>query len=94
MSPLKTFSRMIFAAALLAFVILPVTALADNPHVRPYGDVKTLAPFPVPPGSPEGIAVRGNKAYVSGPARFGTAGGRPQSLPPVQRRRAGRHRLR
>jgi sugar lactone lactonase YvrE len=31
----------------------------------------------VPPGSPEGIAVKGNKAYVSGPARFGTAGGPP-----------------
>jgi sugar lactone lactonase YvrE len=62
---------------LLAFAILPLTAFADDSQTRPYGDVRTLAPFPVPPGSPEGIAVKGNKAYVSGPARFGTAGGPP-----------------
>ena len=77
MSPLKNFLRMIFIPSLLAIAILPLTAFADNPHTRPYGDVRTLAPFPVPPGSPEGIAVKGNKAYVSGPARFGTAGGPP-----------------
>jgi sugar lactone lactonase YvrE len=67
----------IFIPCLLALVILPLTVFADNPNKRSYGDVQTLAPFPVPPGSPEGIAVKGNKAYVSGPARFGTAGGPP-----------------
>lgn len=69
--------RKIAVSCLLAFAILPLVAFADNPHTRPFGDVQTLAPFPVPPGSPEGIAVKGNKAYVSGPARFGTAGGAP-----------------
>ena len=73
---------------LLAFAILPLTAFADNPHTRPYGDVRTLAPFPVPPGSPEGIAVKGNKAYVSGPARFGTAG-QPPSIVVVYDTRTG-----
>jgi sugar lactone lactonase YvrE len=67
----------IVVCCLLAFAVMPLVAFADNPHTRPFGDVQTLAPFPVPPGSPEGIAVKGNKAYVSGPARFGTAGGPP-----------------
>ncbi len=40
---------------------------------RPFGDVKVLATVPSP-GFPEGIAVNGNKVYVAGPARFGTAG--------------------
>src|SRR5918997_1549935 len=47
---------------------------------RPFGDVKVLATFPTPPGYPEGIAVKGNKFYVSGPARFGTAGHGPSKV--------------
>ncbi|HEV7905177.1 MAG TPA: SMP-30/gluconolactonase/LRE family protein [Pyrinomonadaceae bacterium] len=73
---------------LLAFALMPLSAFADNPHKRPYGDVQTLAPFPVPPGSPEGIAVKGNKAYVSGPARFGTAG-QPPSIVVVYDTKSG-----
>ena len=88
MSPEKKLFQKIFLPCLLALVILPLTAFADNPHTRPYGDVQTLAPFPVPPGSPEGIAVKGNKAYVSGPARFGTAG-QPPSIVVVYDTRTG-----
>ncbi|HEX8456618.1 MAG TPA: SMP-30/gluconolactonase/LRE family protein [Pyrinomonadaceae bacterium] len=88
MSPLKNFSRTLLTTALFAFIILPTAALADNPYTRPYGDVQTLAPFPVPPGSPEGIAVKGNKAYVSGPARFGTAK-QPPSIVVVYDTRTG-----
>jgi sugar lactone lactonase YvrE len=77
---------MILASCL--FAILSVTAFANNPYARPYGDVQTLSPFPVPPGSPEGIAVKGNKAYVSGPARFGTAG-QPPSIVVVYNTRTG-----
>ncbi|HJR07999.1 MAG TPA: SMP-30/gluconolactonase/LRE family protein [Pyrinomonadaceae bacterium] len=84
----KKLARKILAPCLVALFILPLTAFADNPHTRPYGDVQTLAPFPVPPGSPEGIAVRGNKAYVSGPARFGTAG-QPPSIVVVYDTRTG-----
>jgi hypothetical protein len=40
------------------------------------GDSKVFAPVPAP-GYPEGIAVRGNKVYVSGPATFGL------TVPPV-----------
>jgi sugar lactone lactonase YvrE len=88
MTPRKKLLRMLLAPCLLAFAILPLTAFADNPHTRPYGDVQTLAPFPTPPGSPEGIAVKGNKAYVSGPARFGTAG-QPPSIVVVYDTRDG-----
>jgi sugar lactone lactonase YvrE len=88
MTHLKKLLRKALVPCLLAFAIMPLTAFADNPHQRPYGDVQTLAPFPVPPGSPEGIAVKGNKAYVSGPARFGTAG-QPPSIVIVYNTKTG-----
>jgi sugar lactone lactonase YvrE len=54
-------------------------ALADN-NERPFGDVQVLATVPNPPGFPEGIVVNGNRVYVSGPARFGTAGEPPSKV--------------
>jgi sugar lactone lactonase YvrE len=84
----KKLARKILAPCLVALFIMPLTAFADNPHARAFGDVQTLAPFPVPPGSPEGIAVKGNKAYVSGPARFGTAN-QPPSIVVVYDTRTG-----
>jgi sugar lactone lactonase YvrE len=63
----------IVVSFLLAFAIMPLVAFADNPHTRPFGDVKVLAQVPNP-GLPEGIAVRGNTVYVAGPASFETAG--------------------
>ncbi|MFY9574237.1 MAG: hypothetical protein WAV20_22785, partial [Blastocatellia bacterium] len=47
---------------------------------RPFGDVQVLATVPFPPGYPEGIAVNGNRVYVAGPARFGTAGEPPSKV--------------
>lgn len=38
---------------------------------RPLGDSEVFARVPAVPGFPEGIAVRGDRAYVSGPANFG-----------------------
>lgn len=67
-----------FLAAAIAASLLPLTAAAKQP--RPYGDVQVLATFPADPGYPEGIAVKGNKVYVSGPARFGTAGTGPSTV--------------
>jgi hypothetical protein len=52
---------------------------------RPFGDVQVLATVPFPPGFPEGIAVNGNKVYVAGPARFGTAGEPPPRCSPTTR---------
>jgi sugar lactone lactonase YvrE len=44
------------------------------------GGVKTFATVPAEPGFPEGIAVHGDRVYVSGPARFGTAGTGPSAI--------------
>ena len=38
---------------------------------RPLGDSKVFATFPAVPGFPEGIAIRGKRVYVMGPANFG-----------------------
>jgi sugar lactone lactonase YvrE len=54
-----------FAAALLALSVTPDAIFAQT-----LGDSRVVAPVPSP-GYPEGIAVRGNRFYVSGPAAFG-----------------------
>lgn len=63
---MTTYTRLAAAALFLAAV--PV--FADN---RPAGDSKVFASVPAP-GYPEGIAVRGNRVYVAGPAAFGLTG--------------------
>src|SRR5687767_4116143 len=68
----------ILAAAASSSSLLP--AVSADSKARPHGDAKVLATFRTPPGFPEGIAVRGNKVYVSGPARFGTAGTGPSTV--------------
>lgn len=52
------------AVLLLALGLTPLLAAGQAP-----GDSKVVATVP-PPGFPEGIAVRGNRFYVSGPAAF------------------------
>lgn len=54
------------AAALLALSLTPTATIAQA-----LGDSKVVAPVPLP-GYPEGIATRGNRFYVSGPATFGS----------------------
>jgi len=73
----KLASAVILAAA-TATTLLPSTYAATLG--RPYGDVKVLATVPTPPGFPEGIAVKGNRVYVAGPARFGTTGTGPSAV--------------
>ncbi len=91
MKPTSKTPRSLFTtyALLVAFVCLatvtPVWANDDddndnnNKH-RPFGDVQVLATVPTPPGFPEGIAVKGNRVYVAGPARFGNAGEPPSKV--------------
>lgn len=43
-------------------------------------DIETHAYVPAEPGFPEGAAVHGQRVYVSGPARFGTAGTGPSTV--------------
>lgn len=70
-----------------AFNLALVAALLFAGHVqtvsgfaRPYGDVKVLSTVPATPGFPEGIAVKGNRVYVAGPAKFGTTGSGPSHV--------------
>jgi sugar lactone lactonase YvrE len=70
-------AALLAAAAAASSLVTPVSA---DSNARPYGDAKVLSTFPAEPGFPEGIAVQGNKVYVSGPARFGTAGTGPSTV--------------
>ena len=54
-------------------VLLPPLAHA-LPSNRPVGDTRVLASTADTVPFPEGVAVKGNKAYVSGPATFPTSG--------------------
>jgi sugar lactone lactonase YvrE len=53
----------------LAFILAACSLLAVAQD-RPVGSSEVFAVAPVP-GFPEGIAVRGNRVYVAGPATFG-----------------------
>ena len=66
----------------LAAVVAAGAALVPSAAVAAeYGEVSVLAQVPVPNGFPEGIAVRGSRFYVAGPATFGTAlNGRPSRV--------------
>ncbi|HWS89836.1 MAG TPA: SMP-30/gluconolactonase/LRE family protein [Pyrinomonadaceae bacterium] len=75
-SKIASTTFLVAAAAVCSFLTLDAAAK----QARPYGDVQVLATFPAEPGFPEGIAVKGNRVYVSGPARFGTAGTGPSTV--------------
>lgn len=77
-------------AALAACLIAGLGSLApstakDKPD---YGSITTFATVPADPGFPEGIAIHGNFVYVSGPARFGTAGTGPSAIQVYNRHNA------
>ena len=72
----KLSAKIICALLATIFAVSVATRMNAQPShpTRPFGDVEVLANVPASTGFPEGIAVEGNKIYVSGPARFGTAG--------------------
>jgi sugar lactone lactonase YvrE len=67
-----------------AVVILSVVALLlagfDPAQASESVGLVTFATVPTAPGFPEGIAVHGDRVFVSGPARFGTAGAGPSAI--------------
>lgn len=65
--------RLLIAAAL---ALLTISAAHAK---RPLGDTRVLAVIP-DPGFPEGLAIRGSRAYVSTPSRSGTAGLGPSTI--------------
>lgn len=58
---------------LLLFILAGLMALGAHPALaqRALGDSTVFSTVPAVPGFPEGIAVRGNRVYVTGPANFG-----------------------
>ena len=57
------------------FLAIVVGLMTFGAHLalaqRPLGDSRVFATVPAVPGFPEGIASRGDRVYVSGPANFG-----------------------
>jgi len=66
--------NLIIATVLVLSLSMTSNALADG------GSIDTFASVPADPGFPEGIVVHGNHVFVSGPARFGTAGTGPSAI--------------
>jgi sugar lactone lactonase YvrE len=74
---------------IMSFVVATILLLSTAPHaLAASGGIATFATVPAAPGFPEGIAVHGNQVYVSGPARFGTAGTGPSAIQ-VYNRKSG-----
>jgi len=77
---LKTSFTLTVGSLLAAGVLFISAVQTANAFPRPYGDVEVLATVPANPGFPEGIAVKGNRVYVAGPAKFGTTGSGPSHV--------------
>ncbi len=76
----RFFHRVVSLAAVgLVAAGVSLTPCSAAAATRPLGDTRVLAPIPTP-GFPEGIAVRGSRAYVSTQSRSGTAGLGPSAI--------------
>src|SRR5436190_10648748 len=69
------------AACLIVVFAIYLTAMPALATDKPaFGTISVFAPVPAAPGFPEGVAVHGDSVFVSGPARFGTAGTGPSTI--------------
>ena len=66
--------NLVVATVLVLSLSMTYSAMAAS------GGIDTFAVVPADPGFPEGIVVHGSHVYVSGPARFGTAGTGPSAI--------------
>ena len=65
----------------IKFLFVTLLLLSVAPHaLAASGGFATFASVPANPGFPEGVVVYGSQVYVSGPARFGTAGTGPSAI--------------
>lgn len=55
-------------------------AKSFNENEPKFGTITKFASVPALPGFPEGVAIDGKSVFVSGPARFGTAGTGPSAI--------------
>lgn len=69
-----------FSLYLLATLMAVVFTASQTLQTAQADGLKVFANVPANPGTPEGIALHGNRVYVSGPARFGTAGTGPSAI--------------
>ena len=73
--------RTLAAISLIAVFSLFLASAPGLAMAEPaFGTISLFAPVPAVPGFPEGVAVHGNSVFVSGPARFGTAGTGPSTI--------------
>ena len=76
--------RVAMATASALLVSFAMVTGPGSPRVaaeaRPFGDARILSSVRTPPGFPEGIAVRGARVYIAGPATFGTTGKPPSRV--------------
>ncbi|MFZ1629052.1 MAG: hypothetical protein WAV70_08960 [Anaerolineae bacterium] len=78
--------RRLRAAVMLVVVIAIGLAGSMLAQASDIGDIDVLALVPATPGSPEGVVAHGSSVFVSGPARFGTAGTGPSAIQVFDRR--------
>lgn len=76
------------SVAVSALGLLAAAAAVQAVPPGTYGAIQPFATVPATPGFPEGVAVQGNWVYVSGPARFGTAGTGPSAIQVYDRKTA------
>lgn len=82
MSPQPQMKMRRYAAVcvIAAFSIFFTNAASWAKSKPAFGTITKFASVPATPGYPEGVAVHGNSVFVSGPARFGTAGTGPSAI--------------
>ncbi len=77
----RRFVTGLMTCMMMAFIVpfaMQANAFDENKLV--FGTITKFASVPASPGFPEGVAVDGNSVFVSGPARFGTAGTGPSAI--------------
>ena len=79
--------RLRMVAVTVMVVMLAVAAVVPA-FAGQIGGIDLFAGVPLDPGFPEGVLVHGNSVFVSGPARFGTAGTGPSAIQ-VYNRKSG-----
>lgn len=79
--PSRTKLRRYVAVCIIATFALTLATAGTWAKTKPaFGTITKFASVPAMPGYPEGVAVYGNSVFVSGPARFGTAGTGPSAI--------------
>jgi sugar lactone lactonase YvrE len=76
----KNQARRAVVIVIAAFALFLTTAASWAKTKPAFGTIAKFAAVPAVPGFPEGVAVHGNSVFVSGPARFGTAGTGPSAI--------------